>query len=116
MNTFLKLLIGIALLVIPLGMYAYELMNGVTQGIYLPVVGRIYMWQSLITIIVGSLPGFLALIGLFIVWLELDEMRIEKELKKEEEKEEEKVKTAKPKSKSKKKKSTKKKKAKKKKK
>jgi hypothetical protein len=32
------------------------------------------------------LPPFLMLIGLFIVWLELDEWRIEKELKAEEKK------------------------------
>ncbi len=88
MNTMTKLLIGVLLLVVPLGMYAYELINGVAQGIYLPVLGTVYMWESLITLLVGSVPGFVFLIGLFIVWLELDELRIERELKKEEEEEE----------------------------
>ncbi|MBD3155296.1 MAG: hypothetical protein GF368_01420 [Candidatus Aenigmarchaeota archaeon] len=90
MNTYTKLLIGVLLLVVPLGMYAYELLNGPTQGIMLPVIGTIYLWNSLVTLIVGFVPGFVFLIGLFIVWLELDEIRIEKELKKEEEEEKEK--------------------------
>ena len=105
MNTYTKLLIGVLLLVVPLGMYAYELLNGPAQGIMLPVVGTVYLWRSLITLIVGFLPGFVFLIGLFIVWLELDELRIEMELKKEEEetekeeKKEEKVKKSKKKTK-----------------
>ena len=75
----LKLLIGVILLVGPLGLYAYELMGG-------EVGLGIHMWESLMTVIQGSLPPFIMLIGLFIVWLELDEWRIEKELKVEEEK------------------------------
>ncbi|MEM5792837.1 MAG: hypothetical protein QXY45_00550 [Candidatus Aenigmatarchaeota archaeon] len=88
MNTMVKLLIGVVLLVLPLGMYVYELINGVGNGITLPIIGRIHMWKSLAILLVGSVPGFVMLIGLFVVWLELDEMRIERELKKEEEKEE----------------------------
>ena len=107
MNAMAKLLIGVVLLVVPLGMYAYELINGVGSGIQLPVLGTVYLWGSLITLIVGFLPGFVMLIGLFVVWLELDEMRIEKELKTEEEKEDKTVK-AKPKTKAKKTKSKKK--------
>ena len=93
MNALIKVLIGVVLLVVPLGMYAYELMSGVEQGISLPVVGVVHLWKSLIILIMGTVPPFVMLIGLFIVWLELDEWRIEKELKKEEEKEEEKPKT-----------------------
>ncbi len=36
--------------------------------------------DDLITIINGGLPPLIFLIGLFVVWLELDELRIEKEL------------------------------------
>ena len=89
MNAIIKLLIGVVLLVVPLGMYAYEIMNGIGKGISLPVIGTMYLWKSLITLIVGSIPPFVMLIGLFVVWLELDEWRIEKELSKEEDKEEE---------------------------
>lgn len=41
---------------------------------------------AFITVVKGVLPPFVFLIGLFIVWLELDELRIEKELKAEERK------------------------------
>jgi len=95
MNTLIKLLIGAILMVVPLGMYVYEIINGVGNGITLPLIGTIYMWKSLLIIIVGFIPGIVMLIGLFVVWLELDELRIEKELKKEEEKGEEEKKPAK---------------------
>jgi len=105
MNALVKLIIGVVLLVVPLGMYAYEIINGVSNGITLPVLGTIHLWKSLITIIIGTVPGFVMLIGLFVVWLELDEMRIEKELEKEEkeEKDTKKATTAKTKSSNKKK-------------
>ncbi|NCN38773.1 MAG: hypothetical protein COY38_03695 [Candidatus Aenigmarchaeota archaeon CG_4_10_14_0_8_um_filter_37_24] len=90
MGAMIKLLIGVVLLVVPLGMYAYEIMNGVGNGINIPVIGTVKLWQSLVTLLVGSIPPLVMLIGLFVVWLELDEWRIEKELKKEEPKEEEK--------------------------
>jgi hypothetical protein len=79
----LKLLVGVLLLVAPLGLYAYELMGG-------EIGLGIHMWGSLGTVIQGTLPPFIMLIGLFVVWLELDEWKIEKELKAEEEKKEEK--------------------------
>ena len=36
--------------------------------------------QDFIAIVNGGLPPLVFLIGLFVVWLELDELRIEKEL------------------------------------
>ena len=39
-----------------------------------------------ITVLNGSIPPFVALIGLLIVWLEWDNLRIQKELTKEEKK------------------------------
>src|SRR3989338_1458643 len=96
MGAMIKLLIGIVLLVVPLGMYAYEIMNGVEKGINIPVIGMVKLWQSLVTLLVGSIPPLVMLIGLFVVWLELDEWRIEKELKKEEPKEVEEKEEPKP--------------------
>ena len=103
MNTLIKLLVGVLLLVIPLGMYAFEIINGINKGLNLPVLGTIHLWKSLITLILGSVPPFVMLIGLFIIWLELDEWRIEKELQKEEEPEEVKIEKPKTKKKTKKK-------------
>jgi uncharacterized membrane protein YwzB len=38
--------------------------------------------QDLITVLNGAIPVLIFLLGIFIVWLEIDEMKIEKELKK----------------------------------
>ena len=75
-----KMLIGIILLLLPLGLYAYEYTTG-TKTIY----GiRVPLLSSLKTVLLGIIPPFLIIIGLFIIWLELDEWRIESELKAEE--------------------------------
>ena len=78
-----KMLIGIILLIVPLGLYAYEYTTGIKTiyGIRVPLL------SSLKTVLLGIIPPFLIIIGLFIIWLELDEWRIEKELKAEERRE-----------------------------
>lgn len=43
-------------------------------------------WSALKTVIHGIIPPFVFVVGLFIVWLELDELRIERELRREERK------------------------------
>ena len=82
MHPLAKMLIGIILLLVPLGTYAYEYTTGpkTIYGISVPLL------SSLKTVLLGIIPPFLIIIGLFIIWLELDEWRIEKELKAEEEK------------------------------
>ena len=77
-----KLLIGVILLLVPLGLYAYEYTSGPQRvfGISVPLL------SSLKIVLLGMIPPFLMIVGLFIIWLELDEWRIEKELKAEEEK------------------------------
>jgi hypothetical protein len=91
MNPWLKIVFGLILLGAPLALYAYDLM---TPG---PIVefkffGRnvqLSPVRAFLTVIEGTIPPLIALIGLFIVWLELDELRIERELRQEEEKTEE---------------------------
>lgn len=81
MHPLAKLLIGVLFLVIPLGLYAYEFMYKTSfslLGINFNLLG------SLRVVLQGMIPPFLILIGLFIVWLELDELRIERELRAEE--------------------------------
>ena len=41
------------------------------------------LWDSFKTVVKGILPAAVFLLGIFIVWLELDELKIERELKKE---------------------------------
>ena len=79
-----KLLIGVILLVVPLGLYAYEFMY---EPLTVPGTGiSLHLLRSLWTVLQGIIPPFLIVIGLFIIWLELDEWRIERELKMEEKK------------------------------
>ncbi|MBS3052664.1 MAG: hypothetical protein J4428_04830 [Candidatus Aenigmarchaeota archaeon] len=81
MNPLVKVFIGLVLLVLPLALYVNEFMK---QG--MNAFNGTGLLGSLWLVIRGTVPPFVALIGLFIVWLELDEWRIEKELKAEEEK------------------------------
>jgi len=85
MNIFAKLIIGIILLVVPLGLYIYEWL----YSTYLTIPGtriKLHLLSSLWTVLQGIIPPFLILLGIFIIWLELDEWRIERELKAEEKK------------------------------
>jgi hypothetical protein len=43
-------------------------------------------FQDFVTVVNGALPPLVFLLGIFIVWLELDELKIEKELAVEEKK------------------------------
>jgi len=38
-------------------------------------------WGDFLTVVNGIVPAFVALIGVFILWLELDELKVRKELK-----------------------------------
>ena len=86
MHPAIKLLIGIILLVVPLGLYAYEFMYPGTH-FFQGTPYEIHLRASLWTVLQGIIPPFVLVIGLFIIWLELDEWKIEKELKEEEKKE-----------------------------
>ena len=82
MNAAAKLLIGLILIAIGLGL----LIDSV-----LPILGGkgtlgIDWFGNFIVVLTGVIPPFLILLGLFVVWLEMDEMKAEKELKREEEK------------------------------
>lgn len=84
MHPLIKVLIGVVLLVVPLALYTYDFVSEKPLTLF---GGSVPLLSSLKTVLLGSIPLFVMLIGLFIVWLELDEWRIEKELKVEEEKE-----------------------------
>lgn len=37
-------------------------------------------WSDFLTVVNGIVPPFVALMGLFIIWLELDELKVKKEI------------------------------------
>ncbi|MFH7860870.1 MAG: hypothetical protein QW602_02630 [Candidatus Aenigmatarchaeota archaeon] len=75
MHPIAKIIIGLVLIAASI----YYIINGV-PGYFEPG------WPALLTVLKGVIPLGVLLIGVFIVWLEWDELRIEKEIKAEEEK------------------------------
>lgn len=81
MHAAVKVLIGFILIAIGLGLF----LNSVVQ---LPLVGEFagrFWLDNFLVLLTGFIPPFLILIGLFVVWLEVDELKAEKELRMEEE-------------------------------
>jgi hypothetical protein len=70
MHAIIKLFIG-AVLLIGAVMYIYDDMS---------VLGHSAR-GDLVTVINGTVPAFVGLIGLFVIWLELDELKIQREAK-----------------------------------
>lgn len=90
MHPALKIIIGLILIAIGLGLFVDSVW---------PIMGVLGTFgidwlRNFITVLTGVIPIFLIIVGLFVVWLEMDEMKAQKELKKEkkEEKKEEKKK------------------------
>ena len=72
MHPITKMLIGIALIV---------------GSVYYTFIGfPPYLepaWSDFLVVLNGAIPPFVFLLGIFVVWLELDELRIERELRTE---------------------------------
>lgn len=78
MHPAVKVIIGLILIIIGLGLFV--------DSVY-PILGVLGTFgidwlKNFITVLTGVIPIFLIIVGLFIVWLEMDEMRAQKELKK----------------------------------
>lgn len=87
MRAVLKTIGGLILIIIGLGLFVDSVVPIITplwKGTG-PFLGIDWL-ANFITMLTGVIPIFLILIGIFVVWLELDEMKAEKELKRIEEK------------------------------
>jgi predicted tellurium resistance membrane protein TerC len=84
MHAVVKVLIGLIMIAIGLGLFA-ESLPQLNLGI--PLISGIDWLGNFIVLLTGFIPPFLILIGLFVVWLEIDEIKAERELRAEEEKE-----------------------------
>jgi hypothetical protein len=74
------MIIGILLMAVSVAVVWY---THTTIGIR----GSIYdLWLAFKTLVLGIVPALIFIIGLFVVWLEIDEFKIEKELAAEEKK------------------------------
>ena len=81
MHTAAKVVLGLILVIIGLCLFVDSAFMGWTTIDWL---------RNFITVLTGVIPIFLIIIGLFVVWLEVDELKAQKELSKEEKKPEEK--------------------------
>ncbi|MBU1975153.1 MAG: hypothetical protein KKG59_01980 [Nanoarchaeota archaeon] len=71
-----KIIGGLILILIGLGLF----MDSV-----IPIIGTGVQWVSnFIIVLTGIIPILLIIIGLFIVWLEIDELKVQRELEREE--------------------------------
>lgn len=78
MHAAVKILIGIILLLIGLGLFVNSL-----PGYNMVPELRTFWLDNFITVLTGVIPICLIILGLFIVWLEADELKTRKELEKE---------------------------------
>ena len=76
MSAAVKLVVGLVVLLAGLLMFADSL------GLHV-FPGGINWFGNFITVLTGIIPIFLILLGLFVVWLEMDEMKSSKEFKAE---------------------------------
>ena len=81
MHAAVKVLIGFILIAIGLGLFLNSVVDLPGIGEY---IGKFWL-DNFIVLLTGFIPPFLILIGLFVVWLEVDELKAEKELRMEEE-------------------------------
>jgi uncharacterized membrane protein YciS (DUF1049 family) len=95
MHAVVKILLGLVFIAIGLGLFV----DSVT-----PIFGTTGTWgidwlTNFIIVLTGTIPALLILLGLFVVWLEIDEVKAEREIKAEEKKVEEEKPKSKPKAK-----------------
>jgi hypothetical protein len=81
MHAAVKVIIGIIILVIGLGLFVDSAYSNTITGV------EIHWLENFVIVLTGIIPIFLILVGLFVIWLEVDELKAEKEFKLEEEKE-----------------------------
>ncbi len=77
MHAAVKILIGLLIIVVGFGLFVDSVYANKWTGI------TINWWQNFKVVITGVIPPLLILVGLFIVWLEADELKAEKEISEE---------------------------------
>ena len=83
MHSAVKVLIGLVMIMVGLGFFIDDVV---------PIFGTvgtfgIHWLTNFVIVLTGVIPIFLIMVGLFIVWLEIDELKSQKELRKEEKRE-----------------------------
>ena len=82
MHAAVKVFLGLILIGVGLALFV----DSVYPMVDIPVISDIDWLGNFVILLTGFIPPFLIIIGLFVVWLELDEIKAEKELRAEEKK------------------------------
>jgi len=77
MHPAVKILIGLVLIVVGFGLFVDSIYDNMWTGL------RISWWHNFLVVLTGVIPALLILVGLFVVWLEADELKADKEIKSE---------------------------------
>ncbi len=77
MHAAVKILVGLFIIVVGFGLFVDSVYGNRWTGV------NINWWHNFKIVVTGFIPPLLILIGLFIVWLEADEIKAGKELKEE---------------------------------
>lgn len=89
MHAAIKVLIGLILIIIGLLLFIDSVTPVISQYLGIPTVNWL---GNFLIVLTGVVPILIILIGLFTVWLEMDELKMQKELKSYEEEKKEKKK------------------------
>lgn len=79
MHAAVKILLGLVIIVIGFGLFVDSVYGNRWTGI------SINWWHNFVVVVTGVIPALLILLGVFIVWLESDELKAGKEMKAAEE-------------------------------
>ena len=79
MNAGLKILFGLIVIAVGFGLF----LDSPSVGMWKSVTG-ISWWSNFLVVLTGVIPPLLLLVGIFVVWLEADELGADKEMKAEE--------------------------------
>lgn len=93
MHAAVKILIGLIIIAAGFGLFVDSVYDNRWTGV------SVSWWHNFLVVVTGVIPALLILAGLFVVWLEADELKAEKEIKEDTKSADEAVKkavTAKP--------------------
>ena len=78
MGAAVKIVFGLIIIAIGFGLFVDSPSLGLMQS-----MTGINWWNNFIIVVTGVIPALLILVGIFVVWLEADELKAEKEMEAE---------------------------------